>query len=77
MAKAELTRPPAAHIDSRRVALIGLLLFAVATIACAAGFSWLRAHDHEVWFWTSLAGLGLGLCGYTLAGRHRAAGRTD
>ena len=77
VAKEDLPRPPAAHIDSRRVALVGLVLFAIASVVCAIGFSWLRDHGHEIWLWTSLAGFGLGLCGYALAGRHRGMGRTD
>lgn len=77
MAKPELPRPPAAHIDSRKVALFGLAVFALASIACAIGYSWLRQHDHQIWLWTSVAGFGLGLCGFALSSRHRSMGRTD
>ncbi|MDT4996380.1 MAG: hypothetical protein QOD45_448 [Pseudonocardiales bacterium] len=72
----ELPRPPAAEIDSRRVAFVGTTLFLLGFLVLLPFYSWLGEHGHRVWLWTCLAGFLLGLCGYALAARHRGLGRT-
>jgi Protein of unknown function (DUF2530) len=72
----QLPRPPAADIDSRRVALVGTALFLVGFLVLLPCYRWLGEHGHRIWLWTCLAGFLLGLCGYALAARHRGLGRT-
>lgn len=71
-----LPRPPAAEIDSRRVALAGTAIFLLGFLVLVPFYGWLGEHGHRIWLWTCLAGFLLGLCGYALAARHRGLGRT-
>lgn len=71
------SRPEAVRVDTRRVVLVGTLLWAAAAIALLPFWTWLGRHDHRVWFWTCVAGTALGVIGLMLVRRHRAGGRTD
>ena len=71
-----LVTPPAVKINTGRIVLIGTGLFFLAFAALLPWYTWLGQHHHRVWLWTCLAGWILGLIGYAVIGRHRAAGRT-
>ena len=64
------------EIDSARVALVGLAIFAVATIILLPFYGWLGEHGHRIWLWTCIAGIGVGLFGFAVSHRHKLRGRT-
>ncbi len=72
-----LPRPPALHVNTRRLVLIGCAIWFVAFLALLPFYGWLDKHDHLVWLWTCLAGWVLGLMGLTLMQIHHRSGRTD
>ena len=63
-------------IDSARVALVGLVIFTVATIVLLPFWGWLGDHGHRIWLWTCVAGIGVGLFGFAVSHRHKLRGRT-
>jgi drug/metabolite transporter (DMT)-like permease len=75
--KRELVQPPAVQINSRRVIVVGTVLFAVGFVVLLPFYGWLGRHDHRVWLWTCLAGVLLGVLGYAIMRRHRGQGRTS
>jgi uncharacterized protein DUF2530 len=64
-------------VNSARVVWVGIALWAVGFIVLLPFYSELGRHHHRIWLWTCLAGVGVGLFGYTLTRRHKATGRTD
>lgn len=54
--------PPPDQVDTRRLVLIGTVVFAVAALVIAVVPSW-RAHSDGLWLWTAVAGAGLGVLG--------------
>jgi hypothetical protein len=76
MPERELVTPPAVQINTRRIVLIGTVLWFVAFVALLPFYGWLGRHDHRIWLWTCLAGWLLGLVGSALMLRHRRLGRT-
>jgi hypothetical protein len=71
-----LVTPPAVQINTRRIVLIGTVIWFVGFVALLPFYGWLGRHDHRIWLWTCLAGWVLGLIGSTLMLRHRRMGRT-
>jgi hypothetical protein len=71
-----LVTPPAVQINTRRIVLIGTVIWFVGFVALLPFYGWLGRHDHRIWLWTCLAGWVLGLIGSTLMLRHRRLGRT-
>jgi hypothetical protein len=71
-----LIQPPAVAINTGRIVVVGTTLWFIAFVALLPWYGWLGTHHHRVWLWTCLAGGVLGLIGYVIIGRHRAAGRT-
>lgn len=63
------------HVDARLVVLVGTVAWFVAAVVLAFCWSWLDAHDHRIWLWTSLSGGVLGLAGLLLMGKHHGEGR--
>jgi hypothetical protein len=72
----KLVQPPAVQINARRIVAVGIAIWFVAFVALLPFYGWLGRHGHRVWLWTCLAGWILGLVGYSIMSRHRAAGRT-
>ncbi len=72
----KLVQPPAVQINARRIVAVGIAIWFVAFVALLPFYGWLGRHGHRIWLWTCLAGWILGLVGYSIMSRHRAAGRT-
>jgi len=76
-------RPPEAAVaatqmlavNARKVVLVGTSLFFLAFVVLLPFWSWLGAHDHRVWLWTTLAGWVLGALALPLIGKHTGEGR--
>jgi hypothetical protein len=66
----------AVHVNADRIIFIGTALFTLAFLVLVPFYSELGRHHHRIWLWTSLAGAGVGLFGYLLTRRYRAAGRS-
>jgi hypothetical protein len=64
-------------VNSTRIVFVGTAIWAVGFVVLLPFYGELGRHHDRVWLWTCLAGMGVGLFGYLLTRRHRAAGRTD
>jgi uncharacterized membrane protein YfcA len=74
--RGELVQPPAVQMNASRVAAVGTAVFFVAFVVLLPFSARLRAHGHEIWLWTCLAGWLLGILGILLSVKHRREGRT-
>ena len=63
-------------LDGVRTIQVGTLLWALASVAMIPFLDDLRAHDRLWWWWTCLAGFGLGLIGWRHVLRRRDARRS-
>jgi hypothetical protein len=68
--------PEPIHVNADRIIFIGTALWTLSFLILLPFYSELGRHHHRIWLWTSLAGIGVGLFGYSVMRRHRAAGRT-
>ncbi len=62
-------------VDARLVVAIGTAAFLLAFVVLLFFWSWLGAHGHRVWLWTSLAGWILGALSFPLIRKHTGEGR--
>jgi hypothetical protein len=69
--QAPATKP--VDVDGVRTVLIGTALWAVALLVCILQRDALAESGNEWWLWTCVAGVGLGLLGYSYARRRRDA----
>jgi hypothetical protein len=69
--------PEPLDVDAARIVAGGTVLWFVAFLVLLPLHGRLVAHGHELWLWTCLAGVGLGLLGLPLCLRQRAAVRRD
>jgi hypothetical protein len=72
----DLIQPPAVQMNAGRIVAVGTAAFFLAFLVLLPFWSQLRAHGHEVWLWTCLAGWLLGIVGWLLMRKHRREGRT-
>lgn len=69
----QVPAPKPVDVDGVRTVLVGTVLWAVALVVCLFQRDALVAAGNEWWLWTCLAGVGLGLLGYSYARRRRDA----
>jgi hypothetical protein len=67
--------PEPLDVDAFRVIVAGTVVWLVAFLVLLPFRARLADHGHEMWLWTCLAGFGLGLIGFPLTLRQRAAAR--
>jgi Protein of unknown function (DUF2530) len=67
--------PEPLDVDAVRVLIGGIVLWFLGFVVLLPFRARLAADGHEIWLWTCLAGVGLGLIGLPLALRQRAAAR--
>ncbi|WP_375486288.1 DUF2530 domain-containing protein [uncultured Jatrophihabitans sp.] len=72
----QLVQPPPVQMNTRRIVAIGTALWLVAVVVQLPFYGWLGDHGHRITLWSSVAGFGLGFCGYAIMLRHRRLGRT-
>jgi hypothetical protein len=72
----DLVVPPPARLNTRRIIIVGTVVWFLGFVGLQPWYGWLGDHGHRVWLWTCLAGWVLGLMGLVLMVRHRRAGRT-
>lgn len=71
MPKQLLPAPEAVQLDTRRIVLIGTVLFAVAAVVIAVVPA-LRQQSDGLWLWTAVAGAALGLVGQAVMAWQKA-----
>ena len=69
----QVPAPKPVDVDGVRTVLIGTGLWGVALVVCLVRRDALVEAGNEWWLWTCLAGVGLGLLGYSYARRRRDA----
>jgi hypothetical protein len=74
-AAADPGAPAPMQVDSDRIVFIGTALWTLGFLVLLPFYGELGRHGHRIWLWTCLAGAGVGLFGYLITRRHRAAGR--
>jgi hypothetical protein len=65
--------PEPLDVDAVSVVTAGTIAWGVAGLVLAVfGRGWMASHDTVWWFWTCVAGFGLGLLGVWIVRRRRA-----
>jgi len=75
MIRPDRPAPEPLDVDAARVVAAGTILWFVGFLVLLPFRDRLAAAGHEVWLWTCLAGVGLGLIGLPLCLRQRTRAR--
>ena len=75
MTRPDRPAPEPLDVDAARVVAVGTILWFVGFLVLLPFRDRLEAAGHEVWLWTCLAGVGLGLIGLPLCLRQRTTAR--
>ena len=68
---------PVPPLDVDGLAVVGTVIFALASVVMAIGYDWLAAHGHDTWLQISVAGFVLGLIGLAYCWNRRRRRRSQ